>query len=154
MNLTDRPCFGAYEKEIAGELAGLIAGFQSQELDLGYNLKASSVYSSNIEGNSLNLNSYMNLKMLNDVSKNKEVKEIDDLVKAYEYAITESLTEKAFLEAHRLLSRTILIKSKQGKYRQEPIGVFSDRAGWSIWLWSRTLCMNIWKASLLRSPTS
>ena len=127
MNLTDRPCFGAYEKEIAGELAGLIAGFQSQELDLGYNLKASSVYSSNIEGNSLNLNSYMNLKMLNDVSKNKEVKEIDDLVKAYEYAITESLTEKAFLEAHRLLSRTILIKSKQGKYRQEPIGVFSDR---------------------------
>jgi len=127
MKLTDRPCFDAYQKEIAGELSALVAGFQSQELDLGYNLKASSVYSSNIEGNSLNLNSYMNLKMRNDVSKNKEVTEIDDLVEAYEYARTESLAEKTFLEAHRLLSRTILIKSKQGKYRQEPIGVFSDR---------------------------
>ena len=37
------------------------------------------------------------------------------------------LTEKALLEAHRLLSRAIVVKSKQGKYRQEAIGVFSDR---------------------------
>ena len=69
----------------------------------------------------------MNLKMRNEVSKNKEVKEIDDLVEAYEYARTAVLTEMSFLETHRLLSRTILIKSKQGKYREEPIGVFSDR---------------------------
>ena len=127
MRLFDRPCFSDYEKEISGELPELVAGFQSQELDLGYNLKASSVYSSNIEGNSLNLNSYMNLKMRKDLGKNKEIKEIDDLVEAYEYARTKNLTEKTFLETHRLLSRTILIKSKQGKYRQEPIGVFSDR---------------------------
>ena len=127
MKLSDRPCFEDYQKESAGKLEVLVAGFQSRELDLGYNLKASSVYSSNIEGNSIDLNSYMNLKMRKEVRRNKEVREIDDLVEAYEYAGTQHLAEKFFLEAHRLLSRTILIKSKQGKYRQEPVGVFSDR---------------------------
>ena len=105
----------------------MVAGFQSQKLDLGYNLRASSVYSSNIEGNSVDLNSYMNQKMRNEASRKKEIKEIDDLVEAYEFSGTKPLNEKSFLEAHRLLSRTILIKSKQGKYRQEPVGVFSDR---------------------------
>jgi len=127
MNLFERPCFEAYRKALGSELQSRVLGFQSQELDLGYNLKASSVYSSNIEGNSINLNSYMNLKLRNEVSRDKEIKEIDDLVEAYEYARTAVLTEKSFLEAHRLLSRTILIKSKQGRYRQEPIGVFSAR---------------------------
>lgn len=126
MKLSDRPCFAEYRRETASRLSALVAGFQSRELDLGYNLKASSVYSSNIEGNSVDLNSYMNLKMRNEVSRNKEVKEIDDLVEAYEYAGTQLLSEKPFLETHRLLSRTILIKSKQGRYRQEPVGVFSD----------------------------
>ena len=127
MKLLDRPCLDQYRTETGGKIREQILGFQSRELDLGYNLKASSVYSSNIEGNTLDLNSYMNLKMRSAVSKNKEVKEIDDLVKAYEYAMENDLTENNFLEAHRLLSKTILIKSKQGKYRQEKIGVFSDR---------------------------
>lgn len=127
MKLTERPCFVEYQRETRGELSTLVAGFRSRDLDLGYNLKASSVYSSNIEGNSVDLNSYMNLKMRKEVSRNKEVKEIDDLVEAYEYAGTQTLSESSFLETHRLLSRTILIKSKQGKYRQEPVGVFSDR---------------------------
>ena len=127
MKLSDRPCFEVYQKELGTKLDSHVSGFESQELDLGYNLKASSVYSSNIEGNSLNLNSYMNLKLRKEVSRDKEVKEIDELVDAYEYARTTTLTEKSLLEAHRLLSRTILIKSKQGKYRQEPIGVFSAR---------------------------
>lgn len=127
MKLSDRPCFAEYRRETASKLSALVASFQSREPDLGYNLKASSVYSSNIEGNSVDLNSYMNLKMRNEASRNKEVKEIDELVEAYEYAGTQLLTEKSFLETHRLLSRTILIKSKQGKYRQEPVGVFSDR---------------------------
>lgn len=127
MKLLDRPCFEVYDKEVGMELPNRVSGFQGQLLDLGYNLKASSVYSSNIEGNSLNLNSYMNLKLRKEVSRNKEVKEIDDLIEAYEYARTTALNEKSFREAHRLLTRTILIRSKQGKYRQEPIGVFSDR---------------------------
>jgi Fic family protein len=127
MKLSDRPCFEEYKSQIEERIAGQLANFHKHDLDLGYNLKASSVYSSNIEGNSLNLNSYMNLKLQSEISKNKEVKEIDDLVFAYEYAKSNSLSETAFLESHRVLSKTILIKSKQGKYRQERIGVFSDR---------------------------
>lgn len=87
--------------------------------------KASAVYSSNIEGNSVDLNSYMNYEMNKDSFKSgKEIEEIENLIEGYGYAQEHRLNEADFLHCHSVLSETLLVKSKRGEYRIEPVGVF------------------------------
>lgn len=94
-----------------------------------YLTKASAVYSSNIEGNSIDLNSYMNYELNADTThKGKEIQEIQNLITAYEWAQTMPLDENNFKKSHSILSETLLIKSKRGNYRSESVGVF-DRSG-------------------------
>ena len=90
-----------------------------------YLTKASAVYSSNIEGNSVDLNSFMNYELCKDKFKTgKEIEEIKNLIKAYSFAQKNKLNETNFLTCHKILSETLLIKSKRGKYRIEKVGVF------------------------------
>ncbi|MDA9129275.1 hypothetical protein N9J72_02240, partial [Candidatus Gracilibacteria bacterium] len=99
----------------------------SQKLDFSYLTESSSVYSSNIEGNTLDINSFMNAKLQGDTkNKNREVQEIENLKQAYSFAQENFFTQENFLEVHRIASKTLLIESKRGKYRQEPVGVFGS----------------------------
>lgn len=95
--------------------------------EFDYLIEASSVYSSNIEWNSIDLNSFMNAKM--NKTKTKDIKEIDSLIKAYNFAKDNVLNEINLLYTHNLSSQTILIKSKRWKYRNEKVWVF-----WKNWL--------------------
>ncbi|MDR2813239.1 MAG: Fic family protein [Prevotellaceae bacterium] len=52
------------------------------------------------------------------------MQEIEDLVAAYQLAQENSLSETNLLKAHHILSKSLLIRSKRGKYRVEPVGVF------------------------------
>lgn len=129
MRLDETPCYHEYERRVNQEIDRLVNAFAGQHntFDVGYRIQASAVFSSNIEGNTLDLNSYMNLKMRKEtLFKKKEVAEIDDLINAYHFAKAHALNERHFLKSHALLSKHLLMKSKQGKYRQEPIGVFSE----------------------------
>ena len=129
MKLTDKFYFTDYTLRLPAGICGLVKSFdiESKDFDLGYRIQAAAVFSSNIEGNTLDLNSYMNLKIKNELKyKKKEVSEIDELIGAYNFARTNELNENTFLETHRILSRSILIKSQRGKYRQQPVGVFSE----------------------------
>ncbi|MEI6729307.1 MAG: Fic family protein [bacterium] len=87
--------------------------------------QVSAVYSSKIEGNTLDLDSFLNSGK--KTSKTKEYVEILDLIETYEFAQKNQLNQKNFLKTHQLLSQNILIKAKQGKYRDEPVGVFSSQ---------------------------
>lgn len=101
-----------------------------QSIDFEYLKKSSSVFSSKIEWNSLDLNSYMNLDLNKKISENnKEKDEIDDLIKAYDFAISNKLTESNFLNSHKILSENILIKSNRWIYRTDKVWVF-----WKSWL--------------------
>lgn len=101
--------------------------FSESKIDLSYRIQASAVFSSNIEGNTIDLNSYMNSKLSKQQFKPQtQLKEIEDLVSAYEFAKGNELNEKNLLEAHRILSQEILIKDKQGTYRNDRMGVFGD----------------------------
>lgn len=100
----------------------------SKKLDFKYLTESSSVFSSNIEWNSLDLNSFMNQK-LNSSSLTKDAEEIENLINSYEFAQENKLSEKNLLEIHKISSKTILIKSKRWKYRQDKVWVF-----WSQWL--------------------
>lgn len=52
--------------------------------------------------------------------------EIDELVDAYNFAVTHPLNKKNFLESHKILSHTILdLKSQRGKLRNQGVGIYS-----------------------------
>lgn len=115
--------FNQYKKALKCDLEKVFLNLKiAKDLDFEYLLEASAVYSSNIEGNTMDLNSFMNSKNLK--VKQREFKEIIDLKKAYDFARENDLNEKNFLKAHAILAKNFLIKNKQGKYRQEKIGVF------------------------------
>jgi len=127
MRITERNYLDSYNKSIGKEIPRLINGFDFSENrgEFDYLTKSSAVYSSNIEGNSIDLNSYMNYEMNNDKFKaGKEIEEIENLIEAYEYAQTNKLNEKNLLNCHKIFSDTLLIRSKRGKYRIEQVGVF------------------------------
>ncbi len=129
MRIIDKKYFNHYNDLIGIQIDHLINSFDFAEktTDLGYKTQASAVYSSNIEGNSIDLNSFMNYKLSPDKTKPyKEIQEIENLVQAYEFAQNNSLTEKNFLHCHKIFAKTLVIKSKQGKYRNEKVGVFGQ----------------------------
>lgn len=93
--------------------------------DFEYYIIASSLFSSKIEGNSLDFNTFYR----NRKSKSKEIQEIENLADAYKFASKNPLTEKNFLTIHATLSQTFLQKKEQGKYRKSQIGVFDSNTG-------------------------
>ncbi len=127
MKITERKYLKEYSDKIGNQIPELVNKFDFSETknDFEYLTKASAVYSSNIEGNSIDLNSYMNYELSKEKFKiGKEIEEIEQLIQAYEFAQTNSLNEKNLLKSHEILSKSLLIKSKRGKYRIEPVGVF------------------------------
>lgn len=127
MRITERKYFDTYNQSIGKEIPKLIKDFDFSENRGGfkYLTKSSAVYSSNIEGNSIDLNSYMNYEMNKEKFKvGKEIEEIEDLIEAYEFAQNNKLNEKNLLNCHKIFSDTLLIRSKRGKYRIEQLGVF------------------------------
>ncbi len=130
MNLTDRRYFEAYFQSVGHNIEAWHGAFDFNAAagDLGYRTVASAVYSSNIEGNPLDFNSFMNRRQAKAKLKaHKDVAEIENLIAAYDLARQSPLTEANFLRAHGLLSKTLLIKSKRGRYRNERVGIFSER---------------------------
>jgi Fic family protein len=95
---------------------------------LTFSFQASAVYSSNIEGNTMDLDSFMNSKLdrRGRAFKAKERKEIETLVEAYQFARKHALSEKNFLKAHAILAKPLLPKSQQGKYRDQLMFVYSQ----------------------------
>ena len=127
MRITERKYLDTYKDLVGNEISKLIKDFDFSENrgEFKYLTKSSAVYSSNIEGNSIDLNSYMNYEMNKDKFKvGKEIEEIEDLIEAYEFAQSNKLNEKNLLNCHKIFSNTLLIKSKRGKYRIEQVGVF------------------------------
>lgn len=127
MRITERKYLDAYKNSIGNEIPTLLENFDFSE-DRGgfeYLTRSSAVYSSNIEGNSIDLNSYMNFEMNKEKFKvGKEIEEIENLIEAYEFAQNNNLNEKNILNCHKIFSDTLLIRSKRGKYRTEQIGIF------------------------------
>lgn len=129
MRIIDDTYLNQYKEAFGGQVESWFTShdFSDERIDLGYNTKASAVYSSNIEGNTIDVNSFMNSLLAGKHFKpHKEIQEIEDLIGAYEFAQANDLTEKTFLKAHKILAKTLLVKDKRGKYRTDKMGVFDD----------------------------
>lgn len=130
MHLTEKPLFNEYFEIWQDSLPEILSGYQFAETKAGeeYQIQSSAVFSSQIEGNTLDLNSYMNAKLSKEIfGKGKEIQEIDDLVEAYEFAKNNGLNEINFLKSHEILSKELLIKSLRGRYRNDKVGIFGSQ---------------------------
>ncbi len=85
-----------------------------------------SVFSSKIEGEDIELDSYIKhkrdgIKFLPDYTR-----KIDDLYNAYSFASQNKLSRQNIEEAHKLLSKHIVAKNYQGKLRTQNMYVSTD----------------------------
>jgi Fic family protein len=77
----------------------------------------SSVYSSKIEGEAIELDSYIKHKKFGIEFLPDYTKKIDDLYNAYTFAKTNVLNQENISKAHKLLSKNIVATAQQGKLR-------------------------------------
>jgi Fic family protein len=85
-----------------------------------------SVFSSKIEGEEIELNSYVNHKRFGIEYLPDYTKKIDDLYDAYSFAKTNTLDKNNIAEAHKLLSQQIVAKNQQGKHRIQNMFITTD----------------------------
>ncbi len=79
----------------------------------------SSVFSSKIEGEEIELDSYIKHKKFGIEFLPDYTKKIDDLYNAYTFAKNNVLNKENITEAHKLLSKHIVAKHQQGKLRTQ-----------------------------------
>ena len=77
----------------------------------------SSVFSSKIEGVEVELDSYIKYKRFGIEFLPDYTKKIDDLYNAYTFAKANELNEENIAKAHKLLSKHIVARHQQGKFR-------------------------------------
>lgn len=77
----------------------------------------SSVYSSKIEGEDIELDSYIKHKKFGIEFLPDYTKKIDDLYGAYSFAKVQKINSTTIAEAHRLLSQHLVVNRQQGQLR-------------------------------------
>ena len=82
-------------------------------------VSVSSVYSSKIEGEKIELDSYVKHKKFGIEFLPDYTKKIDDLYNAYIFAQTNELNAQNISEAHKLLSKHLVTENWQGKFRTQ-----------------------------------
>ena len=86
----------------------------------------SSVYSSKIEGENIDFDSFFKHKFLNVEYKLDYTKKADDLFSAYEFIFKNRLTFQNLQKTHSILSSNLLPKSQQGLIRNNPMLVINS----------------------------
>lgn len=86
----------------------------------------SSVYSSKIEGENIDFDSFYKHKFLNIQYQPDYTKKADDLYLAYEFILKNKLNLENLQKAHSILSSNLLPKSQQGFIRNNPMFVINN----------------------------
>ena len=86
----------------------------------------SSVYSSKIEGEKIDFDSFFKHKFLNVEYKVDYTQKADDLFEAYEFIEEKKITLENLKQAHSIITRNLLPKSQQGFIRTNPMFVVND----------------------------
>lgn len=83
----------------------------------GFYASVASVYSSKIEGENIELDSYLRHKFLQGKYKPDYTRKTDDLFAAYSWARTHRLALPNMLKAHTLITKNILPSGSRGRIR-------------------------------------
>lgn len=109
-----------YLKEIDKNLFDNIEKLEDSELSLNnfsFYTSVSAVYSSKIEGEDIELDSYIKHKKFGIEFLPDYIKKIDDLYDAYQFAKLHDLNKENISVVHSLLTKNILATAHQGKIR-------------------------------------
>ena len=88
-----------------------------------------SVYSSKIEGEDIDLNSYAKHRFFKSPYKPDYTKKIDDLFDAYTFAEKNELNLDNLLKVHALLSKNLVKSTERGKIRQHIEQIIDNQTG-------------------------
>jgi len=111
-----------YLEKVHKDLKDAFDGLQDAEIStdsFSFYTSVSSVFSSKIEGEAIELDSYIKHKKFGIEFSPDYTKKIDDLYDSYTFSKSNALNESNIRQAHVLLSKNILNKNKQGKYRTQ-----------------------------------
>lgn len=86
----------------------------------------SSVYSSKIEGEQIDFDSFFKHKFLNVEYKVDYTQKADDLFEAYGFIEGKKISHENLQQAHAIITRNLLPKSQQGVVRTNPMFVIND----------------------------
>ena len=86
----------------------------------------SSVYSSKIEGENIDFDSFFKHKFMKVPYQPDYTKRSDDLYSAYEFILKHPLIPKNIFKSHEILSRHLLPKDQRGKIRNNPMYVINE----------------------------
>jgi len=87
--------------------------------EFSFYTSVASVYSSKIEGEAIELDSYIKHKRFHIEFQPDYTRKVDDLYLAYQFASENRPDKKTFAEMHTLLSRHILSTNWLGKFRNQ-----------------------------------
>lgn len=111
-----------YNSQVNKDLSSLFDKLQDAEIStdsFSFYTSVSSVFSSKIEGEEIELDSYIKHKKFGIEFLPDYTKKIDDLYNAYTFAKTNVLNKENIGVAHKLLSKHIVAKHQQGKIRTQ-----------------------------------
>jgi Fic family protein len=120
---------GDYLNLIDFDLEGTITLIEGDSVPVDYFQfynSVSSVYSSKIEGENIDFDSFYKHKFLNVKYKPDYTKKSDDLVLAYEFTLNNNLNLDNLLKAHSILSKNLLPKNHRGTIRTNPMFVLNS----------------------------
>ena len=118
-----------YQEQIDFDLLEQLEGKASEVIPFDYfsfYRSISSVYSSKIEGETVEMDSYLKHKFLKVPYEPDYTKRADDLFAAYEFAEQKKLTATNVLKAHAMLSQHLLAASQRGRIRLNPMFVLNE----------------------------
>ncbi len=111
-----------YLKQVPKNLKVIFEALEDAEIStdtFSFYVSVSSVYSSKIEGEKIELDSYIKHKKFGIQFLSDYTKKIDDLYNAYTFAKNSKLNPKNISEAHKLLSKHIVANNWQGIFRNQ-----------------------------------
>lgn len=111
-----------YQQQVSASLQVQFDALKDAEIStdtFSFYTSVASVFSSKIEGEDIELDSYIKHKKFGIEFLPDYTKKIDDLYSAYTFAKSNVLNEANISEAHKLLSRHIVARHYQGKIRNQ-----------------------------------
>jgi Fic family protein len=112
--------FDSYKKEINNSLAERFEALTDSELSVdtfSFYTSVAAVFSSKIEGESIELDSYVKHKRFDIDFLPDYTRKIDDLYEAYQFAKLHACNQVNLEAAHTMLTKNILPAARQGKER-------------------------------------
>ncbi len=120
----------AYLKQVSQKLQVNFNALQEAEIStdtFSFYTSVASVFSSKIEGEDIELDSYIKHKVMGMEFKSDYTKKTDDLYNAYTFAKQSSLTPQNISKVHALLALNLVEEHKLGKFRSHNMYVLTDK---------------------------